>query len=160
MIGNSYSLATFKYENCTLPLSLFVWKSKEMDPEKFICKKCSFTTERLEKLNIHTKKIHVVHNVGKTSHEKPRTTPQTGFHTRETFDEIIDEMESRDPPVDIRIVISAIITKPTETKRRKKKTAKHLFRKRLKTHLMQQSIFHQRIYVTSATSTTTIRSSS
>ena len=39
--------------------------------------------------------------------------------------EIIDELESRDPPVDIRIVISAIITKPTETKRRK--TAKHSF---------------------------------
>ena len=29
----------------------------------------------------------------------------------ETFDEIIDEMESRDPPVNIRIVISAIIAK-------------------------------------------------
>ena len=36
-----------------------------MDAEKFVCKKCSFTTEKLEKLNTHTKKIHVVHNVGK-----------------------------------------------------------------------------------------------
>ena len=98
-----------------------------MDTEKFICKKCSFTTEKLEKLNTHTKKIHIVHNVGKASDEKPRTTPQTGFHTRETFDEIIDELETRDPPVDIRIVISAIITKPAETKRRKKKSAKHSF---------------------------------
>ena len=96
-----------------------------MEPEKFICKKCFFTTEKLEKLNTHTKKIHVVHNV--SPDEKPRSTPQTGFHTRETFDEIIDEMESRDPPVDIRIVISAIITNPSETKRRKKKTAKHSF---------------------------------
>ena len=43
------------------------------------------------------------------------------------FDEIIDEMESRDPPVNIRIVISAIITKPSETKRKKKKPAKHSF---------------------------------
>ena len=98
-----------------------------MDPEKFICKKCSFTTEKLEKLNTHTKKIHIVHIVSYTSDEKPRTTPRNGFHTKETFDEIIDELESRDPPVDIRIVISAIITKPRETKRRKKKTAKHSF---------------------------------
>ena len=113
--------------NCTLPLSLFVWKSKEMDTEKFICNKCSFTTERLEKLNIHTKKIHVIHNVGIASDEKPRSIPKTGFYTKETFDEIIDELESRDPPVNIRIVISAIITKPSETKRKKKKPAKHSF---------------------------------
>ena len=98
-----------------------------MDTEKFICKKCSFTTERMEKLNSHTKKIHIVHNVGKASDEKPRTTPQTGFHTRETFDEIVDELESRDPPVNIRIVISAIITKPSEPKPKKKKAAKHSF---------------------------------
>ena len=45
----------------------------------------------------------------------------------ETFDGIIDELESRDLPVNIRIVISVIITKPTETKRRKKKPAKHSF---------------------------------
>ena len=96
-----------------------------MDTETFVCKKCSFTTEKLEKLNTHTKKIHVVHNV--SSEKKPRTTPRNGFHTKETFDEIIDELESRDPPVDIRIVISAIITNPPETKRRKKKTAKHSF---------------------------------
>ena len=98
-----------------------------MDKEKFICNKCSFTTERLEKLNTHTKKIHVIHNVGNSSVEKQRSTPQTGFHTKETFDEIIDEMESRDPPVNIRIVISAIITKPSDTKRKKKKPAKHSF---------------------------------
>ena len=137
MIGNSWSCirantylrlhAIFKYTTCTLTLSLFVWKSEEMDTEKFICKKCSFTTENLEKLNTHTKKIHVVHNVSKASDEKPRSTPRNGFHTRETFDKIIDEMESRDPPVDIRIVISAIITKPTDTKRKKKKSAKHSF---------------------------------
>ena len=94
-----------------------------MDTEKFVCKKCSFTTEKLEKLNTHTKKIHVVHNV--SSEKKPRTTPRNGFHTRETFDEIKDELETTDPPVDIRIVISAIITKPRETKRRKNKPAKH-----------------------------------
>ena len=75
----------------------------------------------------HSKKIHVIRNVGKAPDEKPKITPRNGFHTRETFDEIIDELESRDPPVDIRIVISAIITKPTETKRRKKQTAKHSF---------------------------------
>ena len=98
-----------------------------MDSEKFVCKKCSFTTEKLEKLNTHAKKIHVDHNVGKAPDEKLGTTPRSGFHTRETFDEIIDELESRDPPVDIRIVISAIITKPTVTKRRKKQTAKHSF---------------------------------
>ena len=98
-----------------------------MDTENVICKKCSYTTEKLEKLNTHTKKIHVIHNVGNASDEKPRTTPQTGFYTKETFDEIIDEMESRDPPVNIRIVISAIITKPSETKRKKKKPPKHSF---------------------------------
>ena len=43
----------------------------------------------------------------------------------ETFDEIIDEMESRDPPVNIRIIISAIITKPSETNRIM--TAEHSF---------------------------------
>ena len=64
----------------------------------------------------------------KAPDEEPKTTPRNGFHTRETFDEIIDELESRDSPVDIRIVISAIITKPTETKRKKKKTAKHSFK--------------------------------
>ena len=98
-----------------------------MDTEKFICKKCSFTTERLEKLNTHTKKIHIIRNVSNTPDEKPRSSPRNGYHTRETFDEIIDELESRDPPVDIRIVISAIITKPSETKRKKKKPAKHSF---------------------------------
>ena len=117
----------FKYRNCTLTHSLFVWKSTEMDAEKFICSKCSFTTERLEKLNTHTKKIHVIHYVGNASEEKPRAIPKTGFYTKETFDEIIDELETRDPPVNIRIVISAIITKPSETKRKKKKSAKHSF---------------------------------
>ena len=57
--------------NCTLPLALFVWKSTEMDTEKFVYKKCSFTTEKLEKLNTHTKKIHVIHNVSNTANEKP-----------------------------------------------------------------------------------------
>ena len=127
LIGKSYIPAAFKYTNCTIPLSSIVWKSKEMDPETFVCKKCFFTTERLEKLNTHAKKIHVVHNVGKAPDEKPRTTPRSGFHTRETFDEIIDELETRDPPVDIRIVISAIITKSSETKRKKEQTAKHSF---------------------------------
>ena len=98
-----------------------------MDKEKFICNKCSFTTERLEKLNTHTKTIHAIHNVSKASDEKPKSTPQNRFHTKETFDEIIDELESRDPPVNIRIVISAIIAKPSETKRRKKKAANHTF---------------------------------
>ena len=106
--------------------SLFIWKSKEMDTEKFICKKCFFTTKKLEKLNTHTKKIHVIHNVGNAPDEKPRTTPPNGFYTKETFDEIIDELESRDPLVNIR-VISAIITKPSETKRKKKKPVKHSF---------------------------------
>ena len=95
----------FKYRNCTHILSLFVWKSKEMDTGKFICNKCSFTTERLEKLNTHTKKIHVIHNVSNASEEKPRSTPKTGFHTKETFDKIIDVLESRHPFVKIRIVI-------------------------------------------------------
>ena len=122
--------AIFKYMNCTLPLSFIVWKSKEMDREKFICKKCSFTTERLRKLNTHTKKIHVIHNVSNStnsSDKKQRSAPQNGFYTKETFDEILDEMESRDPPVNIRIVITATMTKPSETKRRKKKPAKHSF---------------------------------
>ena len=98
-----------------------------MDAEKFICNKCSFTTERSEKMNTHTKKIHVIHNVSNASEEKPISTPQNGFYTKETFDEIIDELESRDPPVNIRIVLSAIITKPSKTKRKKKKLAKHSF---------------------------------
>ena len=82
-----------------------------MDAEKFVCKKCFFSTEKLEKLNTHAKKIHVVHNVS------PEVNPII----------IINELETRDPPVDIRIVISAIITKPTVTKRRKKQTVKHSF---------------------------------
>ena len=98
-----------------------------MDTEKFICKKCSFTTERLEKLNTHSKKIHVIHNVSNSSDKKQKFTPQNGFYTKETFDEILDEMKSRDPPVNIRIVISATMTKPSETKRRKKKPDKHSF---------------------------------
>ena len=69
-----------------------------------------------------------MHNVSNASEEKPRSTPKTGFYTKETFDEIIDELESRDPPVNIRIVISAIITKPSETKRKKKTSAKHSFK--------------------------------
>ena len=96
-----------------------------MDAENFICNKCSFTTEKLEKLNTLAKKIHIIHNVDSASEEKPRSTPKSGFYTKDTFDEIIDELESREPPVDIRIVISAIITKPSETKRKKKKPAKH-----------------------------------
>ena len=97
-----------------------------MDKEKFIRNKCSFTTEKLEKLNTHTKKIHIIHNVSNASEKKKqRTTPQNGFYTKETFDDISDEMESRDPPVNIRIVISAIRTKPSETKRIK--PAKHSF---------------------------------
>ena len=65
--------------------------------------------------------------MGNASDEKQRSTPQTGFYTKETFDVIIDEVESRDPPVNIRIVISAIITKPSETKLKKKQPAKHSF---------------------------------
>ena len=45
-----------------------------------------------------------------------------GFYTKETFDEFL---EWRAPPVNIRIVVSAISTKPLETKRRK--SAKHSF---------------------------------
>ena len=98
-----------------------------MDKEMFICKKCSFTTERLEKLNSLTKKIHVIHNVSNSTDEKQRSAPKNGFYTKETFDKILDEMESRDPPVNIRIVITATRTKLLETKRRKKKPAKHSF---------------------------------
>ena len=54
-----------------------------MDPEKFICKKFSFTTEKLEKLNTHIKIIQIVHNVGKASDEKPRSTPRNGFLLQE-----------------------------------------------------------------------------
>ena len=125
LVGACANLNIFKYMNCTLTLSLFACKSEEMETVKSICKKCSFTTEKLEKLNNHLKKISVVHNV--STDEEPRSIPWNGFHTRETFDEIIDEMESRDPLVDIRIVISANITKPPETKRKKKKPAKHSF---------------------------------
>ena len=65
--------------------------------------------------------------MGNATDEKQRSTTQTGFYTKETFDVILDEVESRDPPVNIRIVISAIITKPLETIRKKKKSAKHSF---------------------------------
>ena len=74
----------------------------------------------------HPKKIQVIHNVSNVSDEEPRSTPQNGFYTKEKFDEIIDEMELRDPPVDIRNVISVIFEKPSETER-KKKSAKHSF---------------------------------
>ena len=52
--------------------------------------------------------------------KKQRFTPQNEFYTKETFDEILDEMESRDPLVNIRIVMTAIMTKASETKRKKK----------------------------------------
>ena len=81
----------------------------------------------MEKLNSHSKKIHVIHNVANSTDKKQRSTPHNGFHTKETFDGILDEMESIDPPVNIRIVISAIMTKLLETKPRKKKPAKHSF---------------------------------
>ena len=107
------------------PAFIICLKVDRDECRKVVLQEVSFTTEKLEKLNTHAKMIHVVHNV--SPGEKPTTTPRSGFHTRETFDEIIDELESRDPPVDIRIVISAIITKPSVTKRRKKQTAKHSF---------------------------------
>ena len=115
----------FKYRNCTRILSFVVQKLNKMDKEKFVCKKCYFITERLENLYIHTKKIRVIHYVFNSTVQEPRSTPQNGFHAKETIDEIIDEIESRDPPVNIRIVISAIITKPSETKLKKKNPAKH-----------------------------------
>ena len=49
-------------------------------------------------------------NSANLSDEKQRSSPLDGFHTKETFDVILDEMESIDP-VDIRIVITAIMTK-------------------------------------------------
>ena len=61
-----------------------------MDKEKFICKKCSFTTERLEKLNSHTPKIHVIHNVSNATEKKQKSTSQNGLYTKETFNEFID----------------------------------------------------------------------
>ena len=105
---------------------IYVWTSKEMDAEKFICNKCSFTTNVIGKAEMFILKrftLFIMCLIRST--RMPRSTPKTGFYTKETFDEIIDEMESRDPPVNIRIVISAIITKPSETKRKKKKPAKH-----------------------------------
>ena len=63
-----------------------------MDAEEFIRKKCYFTTVKMGKLNTHAKKIHVIHNVGSASDEKPRTTPLNGFYTEETFDKIINEL--------------------------------------------------------------------
>ena len=99
-----------------------------MDSEKYICKKCSFTTNRLEKLNSHVKTVHVIHNSSNSGDKEQRSGPQKGFYTKETFDEILDVMESRDPPVNIRFVITAIVTKQLETKRKKKKPSKHSFK--------------------------------
>ena len=55
--------------------------------------------------------------------------PQNGFYTKETFDEILgwNGVERSTCQYNIRIVIPAIMTKPSETKRKKKKPAKHLF---------------------------------
>ena len=52
---------------------------------------------------------------------------RTTHDARRVLVKYIYRLESRDPPVTIRIVISAIITKPSETERKKKTTAKHSF---------------------------------
>ena len=60
----------------------------------------------------------------------PSTSEKKAYaeYTKETFDEILNEMDSRDPPVNIRIVITAIISDPPKTKRKKKKKpAEHSF---------------------------------
>ena len=56
-----------------------------MATKKFICKKCSFTTEKLEKLNTHTKKIHIIHNVGNVPVEKSKTTPSVQHSSQPPF---------------------------------------------------------------------------
>ena len=90
-----------------------------MDRDKFICKKCSFNTDRLEKLNGHTKKIHVIRNSSNLYDMEERSRPQNGFCTRDAFDETLDVMESKDPPANIRFVTTVIITEPPKTKQKK-----------------------------------------
>ena len=59
-------------------------------------------------MNTHTKKIHVIH-VSTSIDEKHKSTPQNGFYTKETFDKILDEMESRDLPVNCNIELFSIL---------------------------------------------------
>ena len=95
-----------------------------MDVEKFICKKCSSVTERLKELNHRIESIHANHN---PSDKKQEPNSLTGFYTKEAFDQTLDALESRNPPVKVKFVLTAVVSEAPKTKRGRKKTAKDSF---------------------------------
>ena len=78
-----------------------------MDVEKFSCKKCSFVSKRLEELNRHIEPNHSNHD---PSDKKQEPNSLTGLHTEEAFHQSLDALESRNPPVNAKFVLAAVIS--------------------------------------------------
>ena len=94
-----------------------------MDVEKFICKKCSFITERLEESNRHIESNHSNHN---PPDKKQKPNSLTALYTKEAFNQTLDALESKYLPVNVKFVMTAGISEAPKTKRRRKKAAKNL----------------------------------
>ena len=78
-----------------------------MDVEKFSCKKCSFVSERLEELNNHIESDDSNHG---SFGEKQEPFSVTGLYTEEAFHQTLDALESRNPPVKVKFVLTAVIS--------------------------------------------------
>ena len=92
-----------------------------MDVEKFICKKCSFVSERLEELTRHAEYNHSNHD---SSDKMQEPNSVTGLYTEDAFHQILDVLESRNPPVKVKFVLTAVISEAPKTKRGRKKASK------------------------------------
>ena len=92
-----------------------------MDVEKFSCKKCSFVSERLEELNNHIESDDSNHG---SFGEKQEPFSVTGLYTEKAFHQTLDALESRNPPVKVKFVLTAVISEAPKTKRGRKKASK------------------------------------
>ena len=92
-----------------------------MDAEKFSCKKCSFVSERLDEFNRH---IESNHSNNDPSDKKQEPFSVTGLYTEEAFHQTLDALESRNPPVKVKFILTAVISEAPKTKRGKKKANK------------------------------------
>ena len=84
-----------------------------MDVEKFSCKKCSFVSERLKELNRHIESNHSNHD---PSDKKQEPNSLTGLYTEEAFHQTLDALESRNPPVKVKFVLTAVISEAPKDK--------------------------------------------
>ena len=91
-----------------------------MDKGKFICKKCSFVSEKLEELNHHDKSNH---SDPDPSDKKQEPNSLTGLYTKEAFHQTLDALDSRNPPVKVKFVLAAVISEAAKTKRGRKKAS-------------------------------------